>query len=113
VEASRKQLRIYEDVRGVRPFEVWLRSLKDVKGRAVIRARLARLMLGNMGDSKPVGEGLYETRIAFGPGYRIYYAQDGKVVVVILCGGDKGSQSRDIEIAKRYWADYRGLTEDA
>jgi putative addiction module killer protein len=108
VESSRKQLRIYEDVRGVRPFEAWLRGLKDLKGRAVIRARIARLMLGNAGDSKPVGEGVYEARIAFGPGYRVYYAPEGKVIVLILCGGDKGSQRRDIELAKRYWADYRG-----
>jgi putative addiction module killer protein len=65
-------------------------------------------MLGNAGDSKPVGEGVYEARIAFGPGYRVYYAPEGKVIVLILCGGDKGSQRRDIELAKRYWADYRG-----
>ena len=92
MEPDRKQLRIYENARGARPFEVWLQGLKDVKGRAVIRARIARFMLGNMGDSKPVGEGVYEARIAFGPGYRVYYAAEGEVIVLLLCGGDKGSQ---------------------
>ena len=87
--------------------------MKDVKGRAVIRARIARLMLGNAGDSKAVGEGVCEARIAFGPGYRVYYASEGHVVIVLLCGGDKGSQRRDIELAKRYLADYRRLVEDA
>ncbi len=113
MESSRKELRIYEDVRGARPFEAWLQALKDVKGRAVIRARVARLILGNAGDSKPVGEGVYEARIAFGPGYRVYYASEGKVVIVLLCGGDKGSQRRDVELAKRYLADYRRLIVDA
>ena len=70
-------------------------------------------MLGNVGDSKPVGEGVYEARIAFGPGYRVYYAPEGQVVILLLCGGDKGSQRRDIELAKRCLADYRRLTEDA
>lgn len=113
MEASRKQLRVYEDALGARPFEAWLWRLKDVKGRAIIRARIARLMLGNVGDSKPVGEGVYEARIAFGPGYRVYYAPEGQVVILLLCGGDKGSQRRDIELAKRCLADYRRLTEDA
>ena len=112
VESSRKQVRIYEDARGARPFETWLQGLKDVKGRAVIRARIARLSLGT-GDSKPVGGGVHEARIAFGPGYRVYDAPEGKAVVVLLCGGDKGSQRRDIELAKRYLADYRRLIEDA
>jgi putative addiction module killer protein len=113
MESSRKQLRIFEDARGARPFEEWLQSLKDVKGRAAIRARILRMMLGNMGDSKSIGEGVCEARIAFGPGYRIYYALEGRVVIVLLCGGDKGSQRRDIELAKRYLADYRRLIQDA
>ena len=113
VEPGRKELRVYEDARGVRPLETWLLGLKDVRGRAVIRTRIARFSLGNSGDSKTVGDGVYEARIDCGPGYRIYYAQEGKVVVVLLCGGDKGSQRRDIELAKRYLADYRRLIEDA
>jgi putative addiction module killer protein len=71
------------------------------------------MILGNMGDSKSVGEGVYEARIAYGPGYRIYYAQGGETMVLLLCGGDKGTQRRDIELAKRYLADYRRLIEDA
>lgn len=64
-------------------------------------------MLGNFGDAKPVGGGVFELRAAYGPGYRIYYALDGPVVVVLLCGGDKGTQPKDIAAAKKYLVDYR------
>jgi putative addiction module killer protein len=66
------------------------------------------LQLGLFGDAKSVGEGVNELRIAFGPGYRIYYALDGEVVVLLLCGGDKSTQGKDIKQAKDYWNDYRG-----
>jgi putative addiction module killer protein len=79
--------------------------LKDAKGRAVIRVRLNRLAQGNLGDCKPVGNGLHELRIDFGPGYRIYFAEDGPSLI-LLVGGDKNSQARDIREAKEYWRDY-------
>lgn len=81
-------------------FDQWLRNLRDTRARAKIIARLRRLSLGNPGDVKPVGEGVSELRIPYGPGYRVYYLARGPIVVVLLCGGDKSSQPRDIELAK-------------
>lgn len=81
-------------------FDRWLRSLRDTRARAKITVRLRRLSLGNPGDVKPVGEGISELRIPHGPGYRVYYLTQGPIVVVLLCGGDKGSQPSDIEQAK-------------
>lgn len=81
-------------------FDSWLSGLRDRQAKARIAARLDRLAMGNPGDVKPVGEGISELRITYGPGYRVYYIQRGKVLVVLLCGGDKSTQSRDIERAK-------------
>ena len=91
---------------GTAPFETWLNGLKDVQGRAVVRKRLNRVRLGNLGDAKPVGNGVFELRIDFGPGYRVYFGEQNGVVVVLLCGGDKSTQPKDIQRAKEYWADY-------
>ena len=82
-------------------FDEWLDALKDRKGRARIRARIDRLALGNPGDVKPVGGGISEMRIDFGPGYRVYFMQRGQVLVIILAGGDKSSQPRDIITAQQ------------
>ena len=79
--------------------------------RAIIRERIARVMLGNFGDSKPVGAGVTELRIAFGPGYGVYPTEDGDVIVVLLCGG--ATQRTDIARARLCWADYKRLVEDA
>ncbi len=103
----KKELVLYETVEGESPFEDWLENLKDLKARAIIRARLDRLEYGNAGKYEPVGEGVYELKIYFGPGYRVYFAEDGKTVIILLCGGDKGTQRKDIEKAKDYWMDYR------
>lgn len=81
-------------------FDAWLRELRDRRAVARIQARLDRLAAGNPGDVKPVGSGISELRIDHGPGYRVYFMQRGPVVIVLLCGGDKSSQSRDIEQAK-------------
>ncbi|KRA00001.1 type II toxin-antitoxin system RelE/ParE family toxin [Rhizobium sp. Root564] len=81
-------------------FSNWLTKLKDVQARARIVRRVDRLQRGNPGDVKPVGEGVSELRIDYGPGYRVYFIQEGKLVIVLLCGGDKSSQSRDISQAK-------------
>jgi putative addiction module killer protein len=88
------------EVRKTDAFEVWLRGLRDQRGKAKIVARIDRLALGNPGDVAPVGEGVSELRIHFGPGYRVYFVRREKTVVVLLCGGDKGSQERDIAQAK-------------
>lgn len=78
----------------------WLENLRDRKAAAKIAARLARLELGAFGDAEPVGEGVTELRIHFGPGYRVYVIQRCEILVVVLCGGDKSSQDRDIKRAK-------------
>lgn len=100
------EIRIYAKSDGSEPYTEWETRLKDRAARARIRARIGRLRLGNFGDSKRVGE-VFELRIHFGPGYRIYYAREGDNVVILLCGGDKGSQTRDLERAHAYWEDYR------
>jgi putative addiction module killer protein len=89
------------------PFSDWLRSLRDGRSRAIIRARLNRIRIGNLGDCRPVGEDISEIRIDFGPGFRLYFGQEGKAVVILLCGGSKGTQEKDIRQAKQYWQDYR------
>ena len=80
-------------------FESWFGGLKDVQARARITARIRRLSLGNAGDVKPVGAGVSEMRIDYGPGYRVYFLQRGNVVAVLLCGGDKRTQQKDIRQA--------------
>ncbi|WP_338090088.1 type II toxin-antitoxin system RelE/ParE family toxin [Photorhabdus heterorhabditis] len=81
-------------------FDRWLRNLRDARAKARIETRIRRLSLGNLGDVKPVGEGISEMRIDYGPGYRVYFMAKGPIVIVLLCGGDKGSQSHDIKLAK-------------
>ncbi|MCL6568515.1 MAG: type II toxin-antitoxin system RelE/ParE family toxin [Meiothermus silvanus] len=81
-------------------FAQWFASLRDAKARAVINARLRRVELGNLGDCAPVGEGVSELRIHYGAGYRVYFAKRGMEVVVLLAGGDKSSQSKDIKRAQ-------------
>jgi len=94
----------YTTKTGKTPFLAWQNAL-DVKARAIVRTRLARVSWGNFGDCKLLknGEGVWELRIDFGPGYRIYFGKKGATVVVLLVGGDKGSQERDIAKAKKYW----------
>lgn len=89
------------EVRQTDTFTSWLRALKDANAVARIAARIRRLELGNLGDVKPVGEGVSELRIDYGPGYRIYFIQQGNTVVILLCGGDKRTQNKDIRAAKR------------
>jgi len=85
----------------------WLAGLKDIKARAKIVTRLDRLALGNFGDCRSLRGGLFELRIDWGPGYRIYYALLGRTCVLLLCGGDKRKQSSDIRRAVEYLKDYR------
>ncbi len=82
-------------------FRKWRAKLKDERARGLIASRLDRLAYGHAGDVAPVGEGISELRIHFGPGYRIYFHQPGNAVVILLCGGDKGTQTKDIKTAKR------------
>ena len=89
-------------------FDVWLKNLRDLRARARIEARLLRLALGNAGDVRPVGEGVSELRINYGPGYRVYFAQHGQALVILLCGGDKSTQDRDIRDAMQIAMDWKG-----
>ena len=88
-------------------FDLWLRRLRDKRATARIQARLDRLASGNPGDVKPVGGGISEMRIDYGPGYRVYYMQRGAVVVILLSGGDKTTQAADIAKAKDIAAQWR------
>ncbi|MCB4800609.1 putative addiction module killer protein [Methylobacterium brachiatum] len=81
-------------------YEAWFAGLRDERARARIDVRIKRLALGNAGDVKPVGEGVSELRIDYGPGYRVYFAQRGSEIVLLLCGGDKRRQDRDIREAQ-------------
>ena len=81
-------------------FSKWLLKLKDKTAKQKISLRVQRLAFGNPGDVKPVGEGVSELRIPYGPGYRVYYTQRGNVLIILLCGGDKSTQSKDIKKAK-------------
>lgn len=112
MEAQERDVRIYLTKAGEAPFSQWLNGLRDPRTKGIIRARINRVRLGNFGDCRSVGEGVFEFRIDYGPGYRIYFAQEGEVLVFLLWGGDKKSQHRDIETAKIYWADYRSRTDD-
>jgi len=87
-------------VRKTEIFDNWIRKLKDRTGRAIINARILRLSHGNYGDTKYLGDGINELRIDFGPGYRVYYTQIRQTIVILLCGGDKSTQSSDLKKAK-------------
>lgn len=101
IEIRRYVTRTEKDVVGD-----WLAGLKDLRARAKIAVRIDRLAVGNFGDCKPLGHGVYELRIDWGPGYRLYYAILGSTCVLLLCGGDKRKQSADIERARTHLADY-------
>ena len=89
------------EIRKTEIFARWLDNLRDIRARARIQVRVERLTAGNAGDVKPVGEGVSELRIDYGPGYRVYFKKHGREVVILLAGGDKGSQAADIKTALR------------
>jgi putative addiction module killer protein len=88
------------DIRQTGIYSNWFDAVRDQRAKARIAIRIRRLSLGNAGDARPVGKGVSELRIDYGPGYRVYYVQRGARLIVLLCGGDKGSQAADIERAK-------------
>ena len=89
------------EVRKTEVYAKWLDGLRDVRARARVLVRVERLAAGNPGDARPVGEGVSELRIDYGPGYRVYFKMQGRTMVVLLAGGDKRTQNRDIETALR------------
>ena len=102
-----KEIAVFRANDGGVPFEDWLEALRDKRAVARVLARLARVRQGNLGDCKSVGEGVFELRVDYGPGYRVYLGQRGQTLVVLLCGGDKRSQDRDILRAKQYWREFK------
>lgn len=112
VDKMPKTLIVYTRPDGMAPFRQWLASLKDTVARARIQSRLDRVAVGNLGDHRGVGDGVQELRLHFGPGYRVYFAEDGDTIVLLLCGGDKSSQDRDIRVAREYWAEYKSSKEE-
>jgi putative addiction module killer protein len=104
------EIRHYVNRAGKDVFDDWLTELADAKAQAKVAVRINRLAAGNFGDCKSLRQGLYELRIDWGPGYRVYYAMLGRVCVLLLCGGDKRKQSQDIERALQYFKDYRERT---
>ncbi len=105
------EVRRYVTESGTDVFGEWLRNLADDRARAKIGARVLRLAAGNFGDCKALGEGVWELRIDWGPGYRVYFAKPGRSVVLLLCGGDKRRQQADIEVAVAYWKDFKKRTK--
>jgi len=92
-------IKVMIKIRKTEVFSKWLNNLKDIRARARILVRVERLASGNPGNVKPVGEGISELRIDYGPGYRVYYKKHGQKVIILLAGGDKSTQSRDIKTA--------------
>ena len=101
------ELRRYQLEDESTPVTEWLRGLRDTRARAQIEVRLRRVSAGNFGNCKSVGEGVSELRVDIGSGYRVYYGKRAQALVILLCGGDKGSQQTDITHAKAYWADWK------
>lgn len=102
-----KIVEIYKDKNGKEPFLNWLKKIKDKKTKIRIQNRIMRLEIGQYGDFKNLSDGVSELRLHFGSGYRVYYGEFESEVVILLVGGDKGSQAKDIEKAKIYWKDVK------
>ncbi|HEY1903734.1 MAG TPA: type II toxin-antitoxin system RelE/ParE family toxin [Terracidiphilus sp.] len=101
------ELIYYQEENGRSPFIEWITTLRDKMAKARIAARIRQAESGNFGDSKPVGGGITELRIHIGAGYRVYCGRHGRQYVILLCGGDKDSQTIDIERAKALWEDWK------
>ena len=106
MEPKFKRIKTYVRSNGKAPFEEWITSIRDKSIAAKIFTRIDRLRLANFGDCKSVGNGVFELRLHFGSGYRIYFGVVGSEVVLLLLGGDKSSQKKDIEKAKLYWKEF-------
>ncbi|RJP85885.1 MAG: type II toxin-antitoxin system RelE/ParE family toxin [Desulfobacteraceae bacterium] len=107
METAPRIIQEYVGGDGKNHFSEWFDGLKDIKAQVKVDIRISRLRLGNFGDTKGVGQGVYELRIHFGPGYRVYYGLEGNTVILLLCGGDKGSQKKDIKKAVALWNEYQ------
>lgn len=107
MEVTPKQVEVYETPDGKQPFNEWLSSLKDLRTVSIITKRIERVKLGNLGDVGSISKGVYELKIDYGAGYRVYFGQIGNTIIILLCAGDKSSQNKDIIQAQLYWENYR------
>ena len=101
------EIETYQDKEGHQPYTYWLSKLIDRQAKARVLVRVLRMAGGNFGDCKPISDGVWELRIDWGPGYRVYYALAGKKLVLLLTGGDKRKQQADIAAAQEYWNDWQ------
>jgi putative addiction module killer protein len=106
----KKEVLIYSTLSGKEPLTEWVNGLKDTSSRSRIRTRFARILSGNLGEYKYLSDGVSELKLDFGPGYRIYYSDLDNIILLLLCGGDKSSQARDIKKATTYLNDYKERT---
>ena len=104
---SKKIIEIYQDQHGFEPYIDWVNSCLDWKTRSRIEQRLRRIEQGNLGDYKSLEQGVFEFRFDFGPGYRVYFGKENEKIIILLIGGDKSTQKRDIALAKAYWQEYK------
>jgi len=111
MEGHLREISYFERSKGKYPYREWLLNFRDQKTVSRFDVRLRKVSMGNLGHHRSVGEGVIELIEDFGPGYRIYAGQDGQTLVVILCGGDKRTQSKDIQRAKEYWEIYKSRKE--
>ena len=102
-----REIEAYRRQNGREPFTEWLRTIRDTRAQSSIRSRLISVEHGNFGDHRSVGGGVFELRIHVGAGYRVYFGEIDRTIVLLLCGGDKASQTRDIQRAKTYWQEYK------
>lgn len=102
-----RELRLYHTPTGRAPFSMWYDRIKDMNLQGRIDRRLEQVANGNFGDYRSVGAGVFELRLHFGPGYRIYFGGVDNTIVLLLCAGEKSSQARDIRRAKEYWTQYK------
>lgn len=107
-----KEIIIYDSENGKEPFIIWLKSIKDSVTRARIKSAVLKLSKDNFGDCKRINNDILEIRLHFGSGYRIYFSNLGNIIILLLCGGDKSSQSKDIEKAKLYLKNYKERNND-
>ena len=105
--ATPKKVEDYLTPDGTDVFQEWLEGLSDQRTKVLLDKTIAKVRLGNLGDHKSVGEGVQELRLDHGPGYRIYIGEHGSVLVILLCGGTKRRQQQSIDLAKRYWKDWK------
>ncbi len=108
MEVKTRIVKEYLTTEGRNPFRSWLEDLKDIKAQCIIDAKIINIRRGNFGNYKAIGNGVMEFKIDYGPGYRIYFGFDGNVLVILLCGGTKKTQDKDIRKSHEFWDDYKG-----